>query len=476
MSTATIHQTIFATMKTKVSALEKRVLELEEENMALHLFATAGCGNEDLDDLDYDNCVCESTDEVVADTVETLVNVLEMSYDVQDDASFLQVWKEKCMLMNREFEEKLFNEINQQMMEVCHKKIVGRFVEKVVQYHRERIQHAQEVVEPVVEQVVEPVGVPVVEQVVEPVGSKLNADDVDSIESFKTFSAKAQKYLNDLKPRLCQNDCDYIDDNFIGYAQQLKINVKESSNSIRDLQKRKGLPEHVRQIRIEMKERLIYANLLHSIEMMLEEMDAKVNKAGEKDLYIERMLNAVTNAKPTLNVPVVAEVEQDTPIPSPELPVMEAHSPEPPFAPAPAPEPQTTASHHSTCPFNESQIIVNYTYINGFEKFVHAKKLQMDPSRNWNHIVHDVDTNDKDITLCRVVVAKYNKSIQQPTLDDMQYEVHYYRCEKAGKKKILYLDADTKLNWQPSKHLWSKLLVRLGLTGPNDISVYGCRV
>ena len=206
MSTATIHQTIFATMKIKVSALEKRVLELEEENMALHLFATAGCGNDDLDDLDYDNCVCESTNEVVADTVETLVNVLEMSYDVQDDASFLQVWKEKCMLMNREFEEKLFNEINQQMIEVCYKKIVGRFVKKVVQYHRERIQHAQEVVEPV--------------------GSKLNADDVDSIESFKTFSAKAQKYLNDLKPRLCQNDCDYIDDNFIGYAQQLKINVK----------------------------------------------------------------------------------------------------------------------------------------------------------------------------------------------------------------------------------------------------------
>lgn len=462
MSTATIHQTIFATMKTKVSALEKRVLELEEENMALHLFATAGCGNDDLDDLDYDNCVCESADEVVADTVETLVNVLEMSYDIQDDASFLQVWKEKCMLMNREFEEKLFNEINQKMMKVCYKKIVGRFVKKVVQYHRERIQHEQEVVEPVVE------------QVVEPVGSKLNADDVDSIESFKTFSAKAQKYLNDLKPRLCQNDCDYIDDNFIGYAQQLKINVKESSNSIRELQKRKGLPEHVRQMRIEMKERLIYANLLHSIEMMLEEMDAKVNKADEKDQFIERMLNAVIKAKPTLNVPVVAEAEQDTPIPSPELPVMEAHSPEPP--PAPAPAPQTTASHNSTCPFDESQIIVNYTYINGFEKFVHAKKLQMDPSRNWNHIVHDVDTNDKDITLCRVVVAKYNKSIQQPTLDDMQYEVHYYRCEKAGKKKILYLDADTKLNWQPSKHLWSKLLVRLGLTGPNDISVYGCRV
>lgn len=163
MSTATIHQTIFATMKTKVSALEKRVLELEEENMALHLFATAGCGNDDLDDLDYDNCVCEGVDEVVADTVETLVNVLEMSYDDQDDASFLQVWKENVKLVNRDFQQKLFNEINQQMMKVCYKKIVGRFVKKVVQYHRQRIQTEQDL-----------------KIVAEPVASRLGADDVDS--------------------------------------------------------------------------------------------------------------------------------------------------------------------------------------------------------------------------------------------------------------------------------------------------------
>ena len=468
MSTATIHQTIFATMKTKVSALEKRVLELEEENMALHLFATAGCGNDDLDDLDYDNSVCESSDEVVANTVETLVNVLEMSYDDQDDASFLQVWKENVKLVNRDFQQKLFNEINQQMMKVCYKKIVGRFVKKVVQYHRQRIQTEQDskiVAEPVVEQVVE--------AVVEPVASRLGADDVDSIESFKAFSNKAQKYLNELKPRLCQNDCEYIDDNFIGYAEQLKINVKESSKTIRELQNRKGLPEHVRQMRIEMKERLNYANLLHSIESMLEEMDEKVNKKDEQDLFIERMLNAVQKAKPTLNVPVVPEEEQHTPVSSLELPAMEAHSPP---APAPAPEPQTIASHNSTCPFDESQIIVNYTDSNGFERFVHTKKLQMDPSRDWNHIVHGVDTNDKDTTLCRVVITKYSKAILQPTLDDMQYEVHYYRCEKAGKKKTLYLDAETKLNWQPSKHLWSKLLVRHGLTSPANISVYGCRV
>ena len=252
MSTATIHQTIFATMKTKVSALEKRVLELEEENMALHLFATAGCGNDDLDDLDYDNSVCESSDEVVANTVETLVSVLEMSYDDQDDASFLQVWKENVKLVNRDFQQKLFNEINQQMMKVCYKKIVGRFVKKVVQYHRQRIQTEQDL-----------------KIVAEPVASRLGADDVDSIESFKAFSNKAQKYLNELKPRLCQNDCEYIDDNFIGYAEQLKINVQESSKTIRELQKRKGLPEHVRQMRIEMKERLNYANLLHSIESLL---------------------------------------------------------------------------------------------------------------------------------------------------------------------------------------------------------------
>ena len=279
--------------------------------------------------------------------------------------------------------------------------------------------------------------------------------------------------MNELKPRLCQNDCEYIDDNFIGYAEQLKINVKESSKTIRELQKRKGLPEHVRQMRIEMKERLNYANLLHSIESMLEEMDEKVNKKDQKDLFIERMLNAVQKAKPTLNVPVVPEEEQHTPVSSLELPAMEAHSPP---APAPAPEPQTIASHNSTCPFDESQIIVNYTDSNGFERFVHTKKLQMDPSRDWNHIVHGVDTNDKDTTLCRVVITKYSKAILQPTLDDMQYEVHYYRCEKAGKKKTLYLDAETKLNWQPSKHLWSKLLVRHGLTSPDNISVYGCRV
>jgi hypothetical protein len=130
MTSTTIHQTIFATMKTKVSALEKRVLELEEENMALHLFATAGCGNDDLDELDYDNCVCEDADNVVADTVETLVNVLEMSYDEQDEAPFLQVWKANVLLMNEDFEEQLFNEINQKMMEVCYKKIFGRFVKK----------------------------------------------------------------------------------------------------------------------------------------------------------------------------------------------------------------------------------------------------------------------------------------------------------------------------------------------------------
>ena len=470
MSTATIHQTIFATMKTKVSALEKRVLELEEENMALHLFATAGCGNDDLDDLDYDNSVCESSDEVVANTVETLVSVLEMSYDDQDDASFLQVWKENVKLVNRDFQQKLFNEINQQMMKVCYKKIVGRFVKKVVQYHRQRIQNEQDL---------EIVAEPVVEPVVEPVASRLGADDVDSIESFKAFSNKAQKYLNELKPRLCQNDCEYIDDNFIGYAEQLKINVQESSKTIRELQKRKGLPEHVRQMRIEMKERLNYANLLHSIESMLEEMDEKVNKKDEKDLFIERMLNAVQIAKPTLNIPVVPEEEQHAPVSSPELPAMEAHSPPSPApapAPAPAPELATTASHNSTWPFDESQIIVNYTDSSGFERFVHTKKLQMDPSRNWNHIVHGVDTNDKVTTLCRVVITKYSKAILQPTLDDMQYEVHYYRCEKAGKKKTLYLDAETKLNWQPSKHLWSKLLVRHGLTSPANISVYGCRV
>ena len=138
--------------------------------------------------------------------------------------------------------------------------------------------------------------------------------------------------------------------------------------------------------------------------------------------------------------------------------------------------PETTSSHNSTCPFDERQIIVNYTYKNDLQKFVHTKNLKMDQSPKWNHIAHGVDTTDNQTTLCRLVIAKYSKSVEQPTMDDIQYEVHYYRCGKIGKKKTMYLDEDTKFNWEPSKHLWSKLLVRHGLTSLDDITVYGCRV
>ena len=53
------------------------------------------------------------------------------------------------------------------------------------------------------------------------------------------------------------------------------------------------------------------------------------------------MLNAVKNATPTLNVPVVAEAEQHAPVPSPELPAMEALSPEPESDAVPQPTPST---------------------------------------------------------------------------------------------------------------------------------------
>ena len=61
-------------------------------------------------------------------------------------------------------------------------------------------------------------------------------------------------------------------------------------------------------------------------------------------------------------------------------------------------------------------------------------------------------------------------------MDDISYEIHYYRCEKKGKKKHLWLDENTKLNWEPSKHMWPKMLATHGLKTPYDITIYGCRV
>jgi hypothetical protein len=140
MSTTTIHQTVFTAMKSKIVSLEQRVRELEEENMALHLFKALGCDNDNLDELEYDND--DDNVSVVSDTVETMVDIVEMTHDEQEEneTQCLQAWKDKFILINREFEDKLWNEISKRVMEVCYKKIFCRFVKKVVQCRRERKQ------------------------------------------------------------------------------------------------------------------------------------------------------------------------------------------------------------------------------------------------------------------------------------------------------------------------------------------------
>ena len=81
MSTTTIHQTVFTAMKSKIASLEQRVRELEEENMALHLFKALGCDNDNLDELEYD----DDNVSVVSDTVDTMVHILEMTHDEQEE-------------------------------------------------------------------------------------------------------------------------------------------------------------------------------------------------------------------------------------------------------------------------------------------------------------------------------------------------------------------------------------------------------
>jgi hypothetical protein len=60
---------------------------LEEENMALTLFKALGCDNDNLDELEYDNE--KPTDDnnvsVVSDTADTMVDIIEMTHDEQDD-------------------------------------------------------------------------------------------------------------------------------------------------------------------------------------------------------------------------------------------------------------------------------------------------------------------------------------------------------------------------------------------------------
>jgi hypothetical protein len=433
----------------------------------------------------------------------------------------------------------LFDEINQQMMEVCYKKIFGRFVKKVVQYRRQRIQHEQDLdkaldyaieiphraqldawksvsyAESAVNYLLECQGEAVPNEELDE--ADLTDSEDEDVESKHDIAQRIAEKINALKniyttnesvlnhkhsdlTRTKVNDCLKMVKN--DYEKQLKsITSKDYIYEENGILRLKHLESKVDK---ETKDML--ANVEHSKASQItrtmqtteppawlwslteDAVEYWTELSGEQNLYrltadnTLMLVGSYNRVKDEDGFKVRVMTFMDTPVeavepvqPEPEV------EPEQPPAPAPAPtavapEPQTTASHNSTCPFDESQIIVNYTYMNDFEKFVHAKKMHMDPSRNWNHIAHGVDTNDKDTTLCRVVIAKYSKSIQQPTLDDMQYEVHYYRCEKAGKKKALYLDEDTKLNWQPSKHLWSKLLVRLGLTSPDDISEYGCRV
>ena len=167
MSTTTIHQTIFTVMKSKIASLEQRVRELEEENMALHLFKALVCDNDDLDNLDYDD-VKQTDDEasVVANMVETMVDIIEMTHtevatqneDEQvNDASWeceptnFYEWRNRCILMNEEFEYKIWRGAMdlvvsdvKQLNAKKKKGILFRFAKKVVQGRRQRIQQERD--------------------------------------------------------------------------------------------------------------------------------------------------------------------------------------------------------------------------------------------------------------------------------------------------------------------------------------------
>ena len=121
-------------------------------------------------------------------------------------------------------------------------------------------------------------------------------------------------------------------------------------------------------------------------------------------------------------------------------------------------------------------MLMSYSITNGFEKKVNRKQLQID-DRPYKHFVHGVELADKETTLLRLVLAKYDANIDSPTMDDMSYEIHYYKLWKVkGGKKRLQMEVGNDFFWEPSRKMWPVLLKSHGLDSPDDISIYGCRV
>jgi hypothetical protein len=148
--------------------------------------------------------------------------------------------------------------------------------------------------------------------------------------------------------------------------------------------------------------------------------------------------------------PAPAVVEEPTP-PTPTPPP----SPTPPLSPAslPPPSPPQPSSLHVSsspstphyadkCPLDETQILMSITYKNDF-KNVNNEKLSaklLNDNKVWKHFVHEYDYLDSQTTFLRVVIAKYNKNIESPTIDDISYEIHYHKLWKVGSKKRLQLN------------------------------------
>ena len=107
---------------------------------------------------------------------------------------------------------------------------------------------------------------------------------------------------------------------------------------------------------------------------------------------------------------------------------------------------------------------------------MNRKELNID-DRTYKHFVHGVDLADTETTLLRLVFVKYHANMDSPTMDDISYEIHYYKLWKVnGGKKRLQVEVGNDFFWEPSRKMWPVLLKSHGLASPNDITIHGCRV
>ena len=120
------------------------------------------------------------------------------------------------------------------------------------------------------------------------------------------------------------------------------------------------------------------------------------------------------------------------------------------------------------CPFSENKIIATYTWKNDFKCAVknNSKLLEVATLVKRHHILHDIP-KDYDGTVMRMFITIINEN-------ELTHNVHYYRMDKKGGHRYLYVDNSTKYDFSIKKHM--PLLMKVHNIDYELIYMDGCKL